>query len=276
MQIPIHADLTDRAIFKLSGPDALTYLNGQISQDVHSVMKENVALYSVISNFKGKLEGDLYIRQLNSDDEILIDTDASQRESLFARLDKYLIADDAEIVDVTDEFSIYFTTVDLKETCYPKWQTSRYGVEGLDLLVEKKKKLFKVPTESAQQWERIRISNKIPKWGAELHGDILPADADLESRAISFTKGCYTGQEVISRMKSSGKTNRHLVNFETAEPLETPSDLFINPEDTKPGATLTSLVAAEDRGYLGLGYRTRKAESLTEFFTKGGTAVNVV
>jgi len=271
MNIPIHADLTDRAIFKLSGPDAVTYLNGQISQDVRSVMKENVALYSVISNFKGKLEGDLYIRQLNSDGEILIDTDASQRETLFARLDKYLIADDAEIVDVTDEFSLYFTTVDLKETCYPKWNTSRYGVAGLDLLVEKKKKLFNVPAESTTQWERIRISNKIPKWGAELHGDILPADAALESRAISFTKGCYTGQEVISRMKSSGKTNRHLVNFETVEKLEVPCDLFVNADDAKPGATLTSLVTN-----LGLGYRTRKAEASTEFFTKEGATVNVV
>ncbi len=157
---PIHADLTDRAIFKLSGPDAVTYLNGQISQDVRSVIKDNLALYSVISNFKGKLEGDLYIRQLNIDGDILIDTDASQRETLFARLDKYLIADDAEIVDVTDEFSLYFTTVDLKETCYPKWNTSRYGVEGIDLLVEKKKKLFNVPAESAEQWERIASLTK--------------------------------------------------------------------------------------------------------------------
>lgn len=271
LKAPIHADLTDRAIFKLSGPDAATYLNGQISQDVRIIMKENVALYSVISTFKGKLEGDLFIRQLNSDGEILIDTDASQRQTLFARLDKYLIADDAEIIDVTDQFSLYFTTVDLKETCYPKWQTSRYGVSGIDLLVEKKKKLFNVPVESTNQWEHIRISNKIPKWGAELHSDILPADAALESRAISFTKGCYTGQEVISRMKSSGKTNRHLVNFESTKELNTPCDLFLNTQDTKPAATLTSL-----NSNLGLGYRTRKAQASTTFLTKQGTPVNIV
>jgi len=272
MTTPQHADLSDRAIFQLTGPDAVTYLNGQISQDVRLTQQSKSAYYSVISNFKGKLEGDFYIREHNGN--ILIDTDASQRDTLLARLDKYLIADDAEFTDVTDQYNLYFTT-STEALEYPTWESSRYGVTGHDILTPVSTKLFNDSCDNTTQWQAIRIANKIPQWGAELHGDILPADAALDDRAISYTKGCYTGQEVISRMKSSGKTNRHLVNFTLEQPLPTPTDLYLDTTDKKPSATLTSITQQADGSYLALGYRTRKAELKEHFFTLDNISVNV-
>ena len=267
MENHITANLSDRAIYQLTGPDAERYLNGQISQDVR-LSSASSALYSVVSNFKGKLEGDLYIRRYNN--AILIDTDSSQRESLFMRLDKYLIADDAELIDVSDDYTLIFSTEKPDTAC---WSVPRFGIDGFDTLLEKDQttaSTFTCPIEL----EAIRISNAVPAWQKELTNDILPADAAIEQRAISFTKGCYTGQEVISRMKSAGKTNRHLVNLESNQNIETPTDLYLTSEDAKPSAVLTS-ICQQEGNHIGLGYRMRKAESSTTFYTKEGLKVTV-
>lgn len=267
--------LADRAMFKVTGSDAERYLNGQVSQDV-SLASENDALYSIVASFKGKLEGDFYIRRYKGD--FLIDTCGSQRDSLLARLDKYLIADDAEISDVSTEFIIYHSLTDYSltdsEHMYPQWKCNRYGTVGVDYLIPAEESL---PLGNMDfDWELERISNKIPLWGKELDENVLPAEAGLESRAISFSKGCYTGQEVISRMKSAGKVNCHLVGFTLDTKIQVPSELYASAEaEGKPGATITSI--CEYTGFwIGLGYRTRKAEMVNLFYDARGNKANVL
>lgn len=264
------ADLSDRAIFSISGPDALRYLNGQISQDV-SLASSTEAVYSIVANFKGKLDGDCYVRK--HEDAILIDCSADQRESLFARLDRYLIADDAELTDISDQYSLYHSLGDHSEAS-SSWKCDRYGVEGIDILLPKDES-FSADITPHSEWEKLRISNSIPSWGHELTTDTLPPEAKLESRAISYTKGCYTGQEVISRMRSAGKTNRHLVSFKVDNTLETPCDIF-SPENTeKPAGEIASICKIDDQ-LIGLGYRKRKFESLESFQTSNGIPVQIV
>ena len=60
------------------------------------------------------------------------------------------------------------------------------------------------------EWDVLRVENGIPRWGRELTPEIIPPEANLQTRAIDYEKGCYTGQEVISRMKMSGQSRQRL------------------------------------------------------------------
>ncbi len=265
-------DLSDRAIFRVTGNDAERYLNGQVSQDV-KLASESAAVYSIVANFKGKLEGDFFVRRHQGD--LLIDTCESQRESLFSRLDKYLIADDAEIVDVSDEYHFCHVIGSCEhEFSHPNWECNRYGEDGTDYLLPASENL---PVAIGHlEFEQLRISNKIPRWGNELDGNTLPPEAGLESRAISYTKGCYTGQEVISRMKSAGKTNRHLVGIRSKVEMRTPQNLSVAVGDEgKPAAIVTSSCEIDGK-WIGLGYRTRKAETVSEFFDADGNVFTII
>ncbi len=263
--------LPNRTILKVTGNDAERYLNGQISQDV-ALATENTALYSIVANFKGKLEGDLYIRRHNKD--IIIDTCQAQRSSLLTRLDKYLIADDAEITDISDHYQlIHIIGQGEHNLSQPNWQINRYGITGTDYLI---KSNTKIPlTSDHSKAEHLRIINKIPLWGKELDNNTLPPEANLEARAISYTKGCYTGQEVISRMKSAGKTNRHLVNITSNTETTPPTELFTDPSASgKPAAHITSQSKINNK-WISLGYRTRKAQAVNLLFDKHGNKFTI-
>lgn len=251
--------LLDRAIFQLTGEDAERYLNGQCSQDVR-LTTESLALYAVVTNFKGKLDGDCYIRRHQG--AILIDCPAELREDLFMRLDRYIIADDAELTDVTDSFDIIHT-IEPSSQLENSWSAMRFGQDGVDQFFAK----GAAPAESlsCEETEKSRITHKIPAWGSELDNDTLPPEASLEARAISYTKGCYTGQEVISRMRSAGKTNRHLVllELETAAPIGS-ALLCEGATQEKPAGMITSTCEVNGK-QIALAYRKRKFQDTTQF-----------
>ena len=258
--LPVNSTtLLARAIFKLTGADAVRYLNGQCSQDVRLVT-EQTALYAVITNFKGKLDGDCFIRRHNGD--IFIDCPIELREDLFMRLDRYIIADDAELTDVTDAFDILHT-IEPAITPENSWSANRFGQDGVDQFYAK----ASAPTATLNptEIEKSRISHKFPLWGAELDNDTLPPEASLETRAISYTKGCYTGQEVISRIRSAGKTNRHLVLLETTTPLSAGSPLLCEgATEDKPAGNITSTCEIDGK-QIALAYRKRKFQDITQF-----------
>ena len=113
--------------------------------------------------------------------------------------------------------------------------------------------------------EKSRISHKIPLWGAELDNETLPPEASLEARAISYTKGCYTGQEVISRIRSAGKTNRHLVLLEIGDSMSIGSPLLCQgATEDKPAGNITSTCEINGK-QIALAYRKRKFQDITQF-----------
>ncbi len=269
-------DLSNRTILKVSGNDAARYINGQVSQDV-TLASNKLALYSIVASFKGKIQGDFYIRMYNGD--LLIDTSPSQQESLLTRLDKYLIADDAEIEDISNTYNLYHTLGtqedSLEDLSLANWECNRYGSPGRDYLLPSSEKL--PSTDPEINGEKLRISNKIPSWPSELNENILPPEAGIEERAISYTKGCYTGQEVISRMKSAGKTNRHLVGFKFNHSISLPTDLYSDKECSgKPAATITSACDNESNSKIGLGYRTRKHHTIELFYDQAGNTYSTI
>src|SRR3954451_15447660 len=97
-------DLSARTKLRITGADRLRYLNGQITNDLRKATDVSPIEASVLSA-KGKTEGHVFVRPDN--DTFLLDADAELRESLTARLERYVIADDVEIADLTDELSIF-------------------------------------------------------------------------------------------------------------------------------------------------------------------------
>jgi folate-binding protein YgfZ len=208
-------DLSDRTKFRVTGTDRLRYFNGQLTNDLRE-LAPGAALYACALTPKGKLAGDLYIAA--DTESFWIDAPSTLRESLLSRLERYIIADDVSIIDKTDDYRLLHflneNPPEVEESIQSK--SKRFGSEGVDVLLpitSINQLLTHLKLLGSDEIERLRIERGIPAWGAELSEEILPAEAGLDETAISFTKGCYLGQEVISRIKSVGHVNRHLRGF---------------------------------------------------------------
>jgi folate-binding protein YgfZ len=215
-------------VLEFRGPDAVRFLNGQVTQDVRRVMTSGGVLPSCVTDAKGKLQFRVWIGKAkgNTDDSVLVFCCGEMLEDLEARLTRYLIADDVEVLDVSG-----------------------------DVLLDD----FQFP--HADLSERDRIEQGIPRWGLEITAGMLPPEAGLDATDISYNKGCYIGQEVISRIKSAGKVNRRLVKlaFDGVGQLGE----FSNAEGKVCGE-----VTSVD-GNIGLGSLKRSAEGEAEFWVGG-------
>lgn len=216
MDNAIFLDLSERAKFHITGSDRLRFLNGQITNDLRKA-SETSAIEACILNAKGKTDADIFVS--TSGESFLVDAAADLRETLKVRLERYVIADDVQIDDVTDQFSLFHAwsqkspalesgrIVSVRRFAEPGWDIWVDAEQHSALLQELSLRWTLCDSDAA---EVMRIEQGIPRWGRELTEEIIPIEANLEQRTIDYHKGCYIGQEVISRMKMSGQTNKKL------------------------------------------------------------------
>jgi folate-binding protein YgfZ len=233
-------DLSSSVKLRLTGPDALRYLNGQVSNDVRRIA-DGSSLPACLCTHKGKLEALVMIARTG--DAFFITADAALRDFLPLRLEKYLIADDAVIEDVTEEFDLVHAFGPHAVPAGTVSAIQRVGVPGTDVWLphgQAEGMTFSPP----EALELLRIDRGLPAWESELAGGILPPEARLEESAIDYHKGCYTGQEVISRLRSVGQVNRRLERLvaEDGERLEPGWLLYSTAEDgaLTPAGNITS------------------------------------
>ncbi len=209
-------DLSARAKWRLSGADRVRYLNGQVTNDVRTA-RADTALHACVTNLKGKVDGDLRIHAHG--DSLLLDAPADLRETLGIRLEKYIIADDAVLEDVTEEWQIMHVLGNNGHSDGHAVKSDRYGLPGLDVWIPASDPFPSIAVSqlSEEDAESLRILQKVPAWPNELNGDVFPPEAGLEKTAMSFTKGCYIGQEILSRIKTTGKMPRELVAWEQVD-----------------------------------------------------------
>jgi folate-binding protein YgfZ len=213
---PTFFDCSRRVKLRITGADASRFLNGQITNDLRRVTPAS-SIQASILNAKGKLSAHAF---LSTDaDGFLVDADPELREDLPARLDRYIIADDVQIEDVTEGFSIFHFAGEAPATATAARTIAsyRFGFLGWDLWFDRANSdqirrefwaAFVFCDDACA--EVFRIEQGIPRWGRELTNEIIPVEANLEASSIDYFKGCYIGQEVISRMKMSGQTNKRL------------------------------------------------------------------
>ena len=210
-------DLTgDRALFCLSGPDRARFLNGQVTNNV-DVDLSRKSIPACLCSLKGKVEALVWITADNDNEVILIDGELSQREQIFGRLDRYLIADDCELEDVTGDWRLVHQVGEADGRA-----ANRLGIAGVDLWMKTGDAPDLDPESelSAIDWEKLSVLSGIPMAENEITGNEFPSELRLDKWAVDFRKGCYLGQEIISRIESVGQTRKTLFLLETEEPLE--------------------------------------------------------
>jgi tRNA-modifying protein YgfZ len=257
-------DLSNRAKIRITGGDRIRFLNGQLTNDLKDA-KPGQTIYACVLTAKGKLCGDLFVTPI--EDGFLLDCHPALRETLPARLEKYAIADDVEFSDQTDEFSLFHTLAPkLPDSILPEGTVSRsnrFGLDGYDLLVPITLKnvvpqLLKDQVLPVTKVETFRIERGIPEWGHELNEDVIPNEAGLDQKAVSYTKGCYVGQEVISRLKSLGHVNRKLCGVQLIEgSVLTGGDKLVNDSGQQTGFVTSATMSSKLGAFIGLAYIKR-------------------
>jgi folate-binding protein YgfZ len=260
----IFFDLSGRAKFRISGTDRVRFLNGQITNDLRKAT-ETSAIEACVLNAKGKMDAHTFVSMLG--ESFFVDAAPDLRETLKARLERYVIADDVQIEDVTDEFSL-FHVLSQQSPMPDHWRIvslRRFAKAGRDIWMQAAQHdavLQRLSSEftpcDSDATEVMRIEQGIPRWGRELTAEIIPIEANLEQRTIDYQKGCYIGQEVISRMKMSGQTNKRLCGLISVDniPIQPGMKLASSSNAGKEVGWITSATRSE-RQEIALGYVKR-------------------
>jgi folate-binding protein YgfZ len=204
-----------RDVLRVEGPDALSFLQGQLSQDL-----ESIALWSSAWSFllqpQGKVDAWLRITRV-ADDAVVIDVDAGFGEAVTERLERFKLRTKATISPLpwgciavrgarvpNDDAQ---RSVSGGIIVDPEWS----GVEAVDIVGASAVVPGGVRGGTLEEYEALRIECGVPAMGRELTSATIPAEAGVIDRSVSFTKGCYTGQELVARIDSrGGNVPRHL------------------------------------------------------------------
>jgi tRNA-modifying protein YgfZ len=233
---------------RVTGTDRDRFLNGQLSNNILKAT-ETHAMEACILNAKGKLNAHVFVAA--EGESYILDADPELRDSLQPRLERYIIADDVLLADESDRLSLFHLlggTPALPNECDVR-STIRFAEPGCDIWAEatRREDLLRELSRrftfyDADRTEAFRIEKGIPRWGRELTEEIIPVEANLGERTIDYEKGCYIGQEVISRMKKSGQINKRLCGLValTGSPLIPGMTLFPMGEEKKDVGWITS------------------------------------
>ncbi len=240
-------DLSDRLKLVLTGADRVRYLNGQVTSNVQKLASGQTQP-ACVTTAKGKLCAEIIITA--TADALFIDADASLRATLPARLVRYIIADDATLAELPAETRLlHFLGEKPDWLGAPVSAAQRFGRPGWDWWTDaatadqrRTEIESRVVFIDETLAESLRIEAGVPRWGRELDENTLPPEAGLDRTHIDYHKGCYVGQEVISRLKSVGHVNRHLSGFLSVHgtPLATGATLYSPGDAARPVGLLTS------------------------------------
>ena len=233
------ADLSFRPKIDVKGPDAAAFLHNLLACDV-LVVPPGAGCYGALLGSTGKMVADLHL--FRTEEGFLLDTEP-ESAGLAGRLSMFILNSKVEVAPAPPGHLHLFgpRAVELlsrlgagapakEHAHFPATlagaaarvvRLSRYGVEGFDLLLpapglEAAWEAFRKAGAQPVGWqalEALRVEAGVPRFGAEMDGETFPQEARIEERAVSFTKGCYPGQETMARLKNMGRVNRHLVGL---------------------------------------------------------------
>jgi tRNA-modifying protein YgfZ len=256
------------AVVDVTGAERESFLQGQLTQDVRNLSPGDSRPAAGLTP-KGKL---LFVaRVVGLEDRIRLLLPGALRQSVLDHLRKYAVFTQVRIEDRSDDFSrvaLYGPAPKIPDL--PEW-VARVPGEGettADLLVpdERAGELLsfleaagsvEVPDETA---EVLRVEAGRPRFGVDMDSANLPDEVGMDD-AISTTKGCYVGQEVVARLRTYGRVNRRLVSFRFPDGPIAAGEVLRAPDDDGTSRVergrVTSSVESPDLGPIGLGYAFR-------------------
>lgn len=275
-------DVSERGKLALDGPQAKEFLQGQVTQDVEALSAGH-GCYAAFLTPKGKMLGDLRI--LDAGAELLLDTERPALQALFNMIRRYSLGYAVKLHKRTLECGLLSligpladelttgagATLGPAEHDHAALQLGGAAVRairtglGVDLLFAAsdhaavRAALLDAGAAEvgAQAAEALRIERGRPRYGVDLDESVIPQEAGLNERAVSFTKGCYVGQETVARLFYRGKPNRRLRGLSSAQALAVGTELTLGERVV---GTVTSAVVSPRLGPIALALVRREAE----------------
>jgi tRNA-modifying protein YgfZ len=217
-------DRSSRGRLLLTGADVADFLQGQVSNDVEALVPGS-GCYATLLTAKGKIRCDMRI--LRGDDWFLLDSEPQALPVLEHMVRVYSIGRDVHARrDERELWSIIGPAARAALDNPPGAAEHSHtdGELGLYVATDNGVDVFggrpDLPEMTGETAEILRIEAGRPRLGFELGDDVIPQEAGINERAISFTKGCYVGQETVARLFYKGKPNRHLRGLRLSEPTE--------------------------------------------------------
>ena len=272
-------DRSERGKLALSGEDRKEFLNGQVTNDVEA-LQEGEGCYAAFLTPKGKMLGDLRI--LDADGELLLDTERVALQPLFDMIRRYSLGHRVELHKRTLESGLLSLVgprarevagaAELPETEHAHALAETGGrpvrlivtEDGVDVLCDAADTAAVAAALRAAGAADVdeavgvvmRVERGRPRYGIDLDDSVIPQEAGLNERAVSFTKGCYVGQETVARLHYKGKPNRHLRGLRLTELAEPGTPLV---HDDREVGRLGTVVVSPRLGPIGLALVRREA-----------------
>ncbi|MFN8151056.1 MAG: folate-binding protein [Solirubrobacterales bacterium] len=273
-------DRSDRARIAVTGSEAGEFLQGQITNDVEA-LEPGTGCYAALLDRKGHIRADMRVLRL-APDSYLIDTEPEAGDAVLAHLSMYKIGRDAEVAAAGSDERLLSLIGPRSEGIIgaplgPEHTHREVRIDGVDcraVATDAGADLL-VPAASAQTVEAAllaagaepiearaaeigRVESGRPRLGHEIEPDrTMPQEAGINERAVSFTKGCYIGQETVARLHYKGKPNRHLRLLTST--AELPEGAAVSLEGRELGNVGTAVLSPA-RGPLALAILRREAE----------------
>lgn len=306
-------DLGFRAKIALAGKDRVRWLNGMVSNNIRDLAAGH-GVYAFILNPQGHVLGDL--NAYNRGESLLVDTDRSQFEKILAIFRKYIIMDKVEVSDLSEQLTALgvsgpkvrevlaacgFELLELIALQAGDLHLNDVKWRGVDCALirsdENSYEIWLAPLEVRKLWDALleagaspvgaealethRILSGIPLYGVDIRERELPQETE-QARALSFTKGCYIGQEIVERIRARGSVHRMFTGFAVENGAPIAAGTKIVARDPAAGdkevgeVTSVASLPGEPGRSVALGYIRREASAPGREVTIGAAAAKVV
>jgi tRNA-modifying protein YgfZ len=269
----------ERAFIDVIGPDGDEYLQGQLTNDVEAV-EVGDGQYAALLDRKGHMQTDLRLVRVGAD-TILLDLEPQAKDAALKHLTMYSIGRDVQVMDASEERAAVSLigpraaeiagTAPLPEFANEATEVAGTDVvavgtrDGIDLLLpatERERVVVALVDAGAvevspEAVEILRVESGVPRFGAEMDTATMPAEAAIVEDAVSFTKGCYIGQETVARLHYKGKPNKHLRGLRLSGAATPGAALRLGDKEV---GTLGGAVVSPAHGPIGLAIVRREAE----------------
>ncbi len=280
-------DLGFRTKISLTGGDRVRWLNGMVTNNIRD-LAVGQGVYAFLLNPQGHILGDLYA--YNRGESIAVDTDCSQSEKILATFDHYIIMDDVEVTNLSQQLTALGIGGPKSDEVLVKAGFAILEIQALQLqalssqgtdctlvradATELSYEIWLAPDRVRQLWDALlaagaipvgsealelqRIAMGIPQYGVDIRERDLPQETE-QARALNFSKGCYVGQEIVERIRSRGAVHRKFSGFATIQGNGIAPGAKVVLGEKEVGEITSVATAGDGQRAMALGYIRREA-----------------
>lgn len=289
----------------LTGGDRVRWLNGMVTNNIRDLAVDR-GVYAFLLNPQGKILGDLYA--YNRGESIVVDTDASQVEKLVATFDHYIIMDDVEVMNISQQVTALGVAGPKAEDvlkaagfslpALTELQVQAVSWNGVECTVVRNDapqfpayEIWIAPDQVKRLWDALiaagatavgseavemnRIVSGIPQFGVDIRERELPQETE-QARALNFNKGCYVGQEIVERIRSRGAVHRKFSGFLSDAAVAPGSKIIAGEKEVGEITSAASVTLGGSERHVALGYIRREAGTPGREVSIGGIRAAVI